>query len=99
MTFDYKAARLTMVESQVRTSDVTDLCVQDAMRVAPREELCPAGKKELAYADTEIEYAPGLYLLRPRSIGKLLQSLKPRPGEKALAIGAASGAQLLRQLG
>ena len=37
MTFDYQAARLTMVESQVRTSDVTDLCVQDAMRLAPRE--------------------------------------------------------------
>jgi protein-L-isoaspartate(D-aspartate) O-methyltransferase len=99
MTFDYQAARLTMVESQVRTSDVTDLCVQDAMRLAPREALCPAAKKELAYADTEIEYAPGLYLLRPRSIGKLLQALKPRPGEKALAIAAPYGGQVLRQIG
>lgn len=99
MTFDYQAARLTMVESQVRTSDVTDLCVQDAMRLAPREALCPAGKKELAYADTEIEYAPGLWLLRPRSIGKLLQALKPRPQEAALAIAAPYGAQVLKQIG
>jgi protein-L-isoaspartate(D-aspartate) O-methyltransferase len=99
MTFDYQAARLTMVESQVRTSDVTDLCVQDAMRLAPREALCPAGKKELAYADTEIEYAEGLYLLRPRNIGKLLQALKPRPHEKALAIYAPYGAQVLKQIG
>lgn len=99
MTFDYQAARLTMVESQVRTSDVTDLCVQDAMRLAPREALCPAGKKELAYADTEIEYAPGLYLLRPRNIGKLLQALKPRPGEAALAMAAPYGAQVLKQIG
>jgi protein-L-isoaspartate(D-aspartate) O-methyltransferase len=99
MTFDYQAARLTMVESQVRTSDVTDLYVQDAMRLAPREALCPAGKKEVAYADAEIEYAPGLFLLRGRAIGKLLQALKPRPGEKALAIAAPYGGQVLKQIG
>jgi protein-L-isoaspartate(D-aspartate) O-methyltransferase len=99
MTFDYQAARLTMVESQVRTSDVTDLPVQDAMRIAPREALCPAGKKEIAYAEAEIEYAPGLYLLRPRAIGKLLQMLKPRAGETALAICAPYGAQVLKQIG
>ena len=99
MTFDYQAARLTMVESQVRTSDVTDLHVQDAMRLAARESLCPAGKQEVAYADAEIEYAPGLFLLRPRAIGKLLQTLKPRPHETALAIAAPYGAQVLRQIG
>ena len=99
MTFDYQAARLTMVESQVRTSDVTDLNVQDAMRLAPRESLCPAGKKEVAYADAEIEYAPGLFLLRPRAIGKLLQTLKPRPHERALAIAAPYGGLVLKQIG
>ena len=99
MTFDFQAARLTMVESQVRTSDVTDYLVQDAMRLAARESLCPAGKKELAYADAEIEYAPGLWLLRPRAIGKLLQALKPRPHERALAIAAPYGGLVLKQIG
>ena len=99
MTFDYQAARLTMVESQVRTSDVTDLHVQDAMRVVPRESVCPADKRGLAYADAEIEYAPGLWLLRPRAIGKLLQTLRPRPGETALAIAAPYGAMVLKQIG
>lgn len=99
MTFDYQAARLTMVESQVRTSDVTDLPVQDAMRLAPRETLCPAGKGGLAYADAEIEYAEGLYLLRPRAIGKLLQALRPRVGEAALAIAAPYGALVLKEIG
>src|ERR1700748_3634674 len=99
MTFDYQAARLTMVESQVRTSDVTDLNVQDAMRIAAREALCPAGKKEVAYADAEIEYAPGLSLLRPRAIGKLLQALQPRTGETALAVCAPYGGQVLAQIG
>ena len=98
MTFDFHAARLTMVESQVRTSDVTDYLVQDAMRIAPREELCP-GKAAIAYADADIEYAPGLYLLRPRAIGKLLQAIKPLAHEKALAISAPYGAQVLRIAG
>jgi protein-L-isoaspartate(D-aspartate) O-methyltransferase len=69
------------------------------MRVAPREALCPAGKRGMAYAEAEIEYAPGLYLLRPRAIGKLLQALRPRPGDKALAICAPYGGQVLKQIG
>jgi protein-L-isoaspartate(D-aspartate) O-methyltransferase len=96
MTFDFQAARLTMVESQVRPSDVTDYLVQDAMRVAPRESVCPPDKAAVAYADAEIEYAPGLYLLRPRAIGKLLQTVRPVAGERALAIAAPYGALVLR---
>jgi protein-L-isoaspartate(D-aspartate) O-methyltransferase len=99
MTFDFQAARLTMVESQVRTSDVTDLGIQDAMRLAPREALCPPDKAQMAYADAEFEYASGLYLMRPRDIGKVLQAIKPQPGEKALAIAAPYGAQVLRLIG
>jgi protein-L-isoaspartate(D-aspartate) O-methyltransferase len=99
MSFDFRAARLTMVESQVRTSDVTDTDLQDAMRTVPRERFCPEGKAFLAYAETEIEYAPGQFLMAPRDIAKLLQLLKPRSGETALAIQAPYGAALLRQMG
>lgn len=98
MTADFAAARLNMVESQVRTNDVTDLYIQDAMRVAPREELC-GDKVHLAYADLDVEYAPGKFLLKPRDIAKLLQALKPRPGERALAIAAPYAAMVMRQIG
>jgi protein-L-isoaspartate(D-aspartate) O-methyltransferase len=99
MTFDFKAARLTMVESQIRTCDVTDLPLQDALRLVPREALCPPAKAQLAYADAQLEYAPGRYLMRPRDIAKLLQTIKPRAGETALAIGAPYAAAVLRQIG
>ena len=46
---DFTAARLNMVESQVRTADVTDVRIHDAMRVIPRETFVPAGKAYLAY--------------------------------------------------
>jgi protein-L-isoaspartate(D-aspartate) O-methyltransferase len=99
MSADLDIARENMVESQVRTADVTDLSIQDAIRAAPRHELAPAGKAFLAYTDTEIEYAPGRWMLKPRDIAKLLQGLKPIAGESALAISAPYAAMLLRLIG
>jgi protein-L-isoaspartate(D-aspartate) O-methyltransferase len=99
MSTDFTAARLNMVESQIRTADVTDLPLQDALRVVARESVVPASKAYLAYADADIEYAPGRWLLRPREVGKLLQTLKPREGEKALAIAAPYAAAVLEKMG
>lgn len=96
---DFTAARLNMVESQVRTNDVTDVRIQDAMRDLPREGFVPAGKAYLAYADAEVEYAPGRFLLKPRDVGKLLQALRPMPGERALALAAPYAAAILERLG
>lgn len=98
MTIDFGPARLNMVESQVRTSDVTDHGIQDAMYAVAREDFC-GGKTHLAYADTEVEYAPGRFLLSPRDVAKLLQGLAPRAGERALAIAAPYAAAVLRQIG
>ncbi len=99
MTFDFAAARNNMVESQVRTSDVTDYAIQDAMRLVERERLCLPGKQALAYADAEPPYAPGRFLMRPREVAKLLQALQPRAGESALAIAAPYAAAVLESIG
>lgn len=99
MTADFTAARANMVESQVRTADVTDLALTDVIRKAPRESLLPAAKAHAAYADAEVEYTPGRWLLRPRDISKLLQILRPRAGERALAIAAPYAALVLEGMG
>jgi protein-L-isoaspartate(D-aspartate) O-methyltransferase len=99
MSADLAAARASMVESQVRTQDVTDLAIVDAMRAVARETLVPRGKAWLAYADAEVEYAPGRWLLKPRDIAKLLQALRPRPGERALAIAAPYAAAVMEAMG
>lgn len=99
MTIDFAAQRATMVEGQVRTADVTDYQVQDAMRVVPRESLLPPERAFLAYADAEAEYAPGRWLLKPRDVGKLLQALRPRRGEAALAISAPYAAAVMDAIG
>lgn len=96
---DFTAARLNMVESQVRTADVTDVRLHDAMRALPRERFLPETKTHLAYADIEAEYAPGRWLLKPRDVAKLLQALRPMPGDRALAISAPYAAAVLEELG
>ena len=98
-TPDFTAQRQTMVDSQVRPNDVTDMNIQTAMRTVPREVFCPPAQSYLAYADAEVEYAPGLWLLRPRDVGKLLQAVRPRAGEAALAIAAPYAAAVMQQLG
>lgn len=96
---DFAAARLNMVESQVRTNDVTDVRIQDAMRAIPRENFMPAGKAYMAYADLETEHTPGRWLLKPRDVSKLLQALKPMPGERCLAINAPYAAAVVETMG
>ncbi|MDP9103668.1 MAG: protein-L-isoaspartate O-methyltransferase [Pseudomonadota bacterium] len=99
MTLDFAAARENMVENQVRTNDVTDLAIQDAMREVRRERVCPPTKLHLAYAEATVEYAPGYFLMEPRDIAKLLQGIKPKAGERALAIAAPYAAAVLAAMG
>jgi protein-L-isoaspartate(D-aspartate) O-methyltransferase len=96
---DFAAARLNMVESQVRPADVTDVRLHDDMRSLAREGFLPPPKAYLAYADIEVEYAPGRSLLKPRDVAKLLQAVRPMPGERALAIAAPYAAAVLDHLG
>jgi len=96
---DLAAARENMVESQVRTSDVTDVRIQDAMRSIDRDAFVPEGKAWLAYADADVEYAPGRWLLRPRDVAKLLQAARPMPGERVLAIAAPYAAAVIQGMG
>lgn len=99
MSFDFARARVNMVENQVRTNDVTDLAVQDAMRAVARERFCLPGRQSLAYAEAPLAYAEGFYLAEPRDVSKLLQAIAPKPGERALAIAAPYAAALLAAIG
>ncbi len=99
MAANSNAARLNMVDSQVRTNDVTDVRIQDAMLTIDRAAFAPEGKAFLAYADAEVPYGAGRWLLKPRDVAKLLQALNPRDGERALAIAAPYAAAVLEALG
>ena len=99
MQQDYARSRTNMVENQVRTNDVTDLHVQDSMRVVERERFCAPARAHLAYAEAAAEYAPGWFLAEPRDVSKLLQAVRPRPGERVLAVAAPYAAAVMARIG
>lgn len=88
---DFKAARRRMVESQVRTNDVTDLQLQTALETVPREMFLPPELRDQAYVEREIVYAPGRSLMTARDFAKLVAAAAPREGELCLAVAVGTG--------
>lgn len=88
---DYALQRFNMVETQVRTNDVTDIRIQEAMNAVPRERFVPSARRAMAYADVPVEVAPGRYLADPRTFAKLLQLAALRAGDRVLDVGCATG--------
>jgi protein-L-isoaspartate(D-aspartate) O-methyltransferase len=84
-------ARQNMVASQLRTNRVTDERILEAFATVPRERFVPAGRRAVAYVDEDIEIARGRYLMEPRVLGRMLQSLSPEPGAVALVVGSGTG--------
>lgn len=85
------AARLHMIDSQIRPSDVTDPRVLAAFAAVAREGYVPRAARALAYADVPVEVAPGRFLLEPRCFAKLLQLAAITPDDRILDVGCATG--------
>ncbi|NBT30691.1 MAG: protein-L-isoaspartate O-methyltransferase [Rhodobacteraceae bacterium] len=88
---DYSARRTTMVDTQVRPSDVTKFPIIDAMLSVPRERFVPVALREAAYIGENLELAPGRVILEPRTLAKLLDALDIQPTETVLDIGCGLG--------
>jgi protein-L-isoaspartate(D-aspartate) O-methyltransferase len=88
---EFAAARLNMVESQIRTNKVTDQRVIAAFEAVPRELFVDEAKRGFAYIDEDLEVAAGRYLMEPMVLARLLQAAGPQPGDIALDIGCATG--------
>lgn len=88
---DFAAARATMIESQVRTNDVSDLALQTAMRKVPRETFVVEDKRAFAYAELTCLTPSGRVLWKPRDFSKLAQAAKLIAGERVLVMGGAGG--------
>lgn len=98
---NFASMRAAMVESQLRTSDVSDVRVVEAMGKVPREDFVPSERKAMAYIDRPVPLGNGRSLNPPLATGRLLTEAAIKRGEKVLLIGAASGytAAVLAQMG
>jgi len=88
---DNLAARRQMVEQQIRTWEVLDPRVLDAILQVPREAFVPAAYRELAFADAPIPIGYGQSMLAPKLQGRILQAVQPGPGESVLEVGGGTG--------
>ncbi|MBR0725387.1 protein-L-isoaspartate O-methyltransferase family protein [Bradyrhizobium manausense] len=103
----FSTARQKMVDGQVRTNDVTDRRILDAMLTVPREAFVPATRQALAYLDIDLDVSEGgakRFLIKPQLTGKLLQAAEIGEGDNVLVVGCATGylaaltARLARQV-
>jgi protein-L-isoaspartate(D-aspartate) O-methyltransferase len=90
----FSTARQKMVDGQVRTSDVTDSRILDAMLAVPREAFVPSAQQALAYLDLDLDVGTGgtrRYLLKAALTAKLLQAAEIKSTDNVLVVGVASG--------
>jgi protein-L-isoaspartate(D-aspartate) O-methyltransferase len=102
---DFAAARRNMVDTQLRTCDVTSHKVLDAIERVPREMFVPAALRELAYTDQTVTVDAGggatRTLLPMVVLARMLQAVEVDPGMRVLdcAGGSGYGAALAAALG
>jgi protein-L-isoaspartate(D-aspartate) O-methyltransferase len=94
---DFVAARAKMVDSQLRTENVTDYGVLTAMSDIERERFVPGKFAALAYIDEDLLVkdasgsAPARYLMEPAPFARLVQEAEIAPTDTALVVGGGSG--------
>lgn len=88
---DYEKARNTMVDNQIRTTDVTSHSVLKAFLAVPREDFVPDAVKPIAYIDNDVEVAPGRCVLAASPLAKLLQLAAVTREDAVLEIGCCTG--------
>lgn len=88
---DFERARKAMVDNQLRTSNVTDRRILNAMLSVPREDFVPASRRALAYIDEAHDLGHGRAMPAPAPFAKLVQLAEIEPGDAVLDLGAGLG--------
>lgn len=88
---DFRALRTTMVDTQVRPSDVTKFPIIDAMLTVPREDFVPDALRAAAYAGAPVDLGGGRAMLEPRTFAKMLDAVDIGPADLVLDLGAGLG--------
>lgn len=97
MTADFRELRVNMVDTQIRTRDVTDISVIDSFLAVPREEFVPEDRRELAYIDEDLLLVEAMpdqvarFLMQPSPAAKLIQLANIQPQDVVLDVGCATG--------
>ena len=90
---DEEAARVRMVDEQLRARDISSARVLEAMRKVPRHRFIPDAQRERAYDDSPVPIGLGQTISQPYIVAFMTQALEVEPGHRVLEIGTGSGYQ------
>ena len=91
---DFAQARRMMVDSQLRTFDVNDIPLLDAMGDIARERFVLPGRESLAYIDQDLPVSSGgerRFMLAPMVLARMIQALEIEPGMRVLDVAPGLG--------
>jgi len=88
---DYSKARQNMVDCQIRTCDVTNHALLEALLEVPRERFVAQKDVELAYIDEDIAIGDSRFLMEPAPFAKLVQAVGIGADDVVLDVGCGSG--------
>ncbi|MBC8501449.1 MAG: protein-L-isoaspartate(D-aspartate) O-methyltransferase [Nanoarchaeota archaeon] len=89
----YTHLREQMVETQLKTRDINDKAVLDAMKNVPRHEFVPENMRKQAYEDHPIPIGYGQTISQPYIVALMTQTLDVDENDNILEIGTGSGYQ------
>lgn len=90
---DYIEERQNMVGSQLKSRDITDSKVLQAMLTVPRHQFVDEHIRESAYNDYPLSIGEGQTISQPYIVALMTQLLELKGGERVLEIGTGSGYQ------
>ena len=88
MNFD--KARHNMVTQQVRSWDVINKDILNAMLLVQREEFVQVPQRKLAFADLALPIGHNQSMMKPVVEGRMLQALDLNPSQLVLEVGTGS---------
>jgi protein-L-isoaspartate(D-aspartate) O-methyltransferase len=90
---EFRAARVHMIESQLRPGKVIDARVLGAFAGIRRELFVPEHLRAVAYVDEDLPLGRGRYLMEPMVAARLLQAATIERTDTVLIIGAGTGCE------
>ncbi len=88
---DYTAARLNMVEHQIRTNRILDPEITRALAEVPREAFVPKPMRGFAYVDEDLDVGGGRFLVEPLTLARLIVGAEIKKTDVVLTVGDATG--------
>lgn len=88
---NFQTARESMVDCQVRPSDVTKYPIIDALLQTPKEKFVPIEKQSIAYMGEHLTLSNNRIILDPRIFAKMLDAVSIKSEELVLDVACGTG--------